>query len=246
MENYILEDILGSGSEGITYRAVDINGKREVALKMVHINKLRDLDWRDIYRREVYALETLSNNPKCSKYVPCLYDHFITENGFVIVMQLIQGELLDSVLYNLEEELKELERKKDNRELRWIIIGHLLRAYFYINSRGIEHRDITEYNVIWTGENIVFIDFGFACNLLTDDCETSRIGGIGDLKYLITLIDKISSPERSDPFYTETFDDKYNNYIKIWDDERARRLALITSKEKNSLTDIIEIYNGNR
>lgn len=245
MNNYILGDILGSGAEGSTYRAVDILGRREVAIKIVYNNKLLGLDWKDIYTREVYALQTLSNETKCSKYVACLYDHFVTDNGFAIVMELVQGEVLNSLILKFVKDLG-LKRPNLNLELRWIIIGRLLEAYTYINSNGIEHRDITEYNVIWTGENVVFIDFGFACNLLTDDCEKSRIGKIDDLKNLIILIDKISSLDYRKSYKSKTFDYKYKHYIKIWDDDRAIRLASITSKmHKKTITNIIQIYNGN-
>ncbi|SNW62984.1 Serine/Threonine protein kinase [Orpheovirus IHUMI-LCC2] len=244
-DNYKLEKILGRGAEGTTYRAIDLINNREVAIKIVNINSIPEMiGWKSIYEGEVYALSILSGDNICSKYAPCLYDYFITEEGFWIVMQLIQGEILDDIIIRFEDDL---DNGISNIELRWIMIGKLLEAYSYINSKGIQHRDITQNNIIWNAENIVFIDFGFACNSLTDDCQKRKFGKYPDLKYLILVIDIIANDNIKSAYDWKelNFDKKYQRYVEFWDEDRATRLASITSdRSESSLDVIIQKYTG--
>lgn len=208
MENYQIISELGSGIEGITYKALDIPNQREVAIKIVDINNLpKGINWKNIYQRESTALKSLSG----SKFTPTYYDSFLVDNGFVIIMELIKGDSLESIYFDPSYD--------NNIEFKWILIGRLLEAYNYIYNKGYKHGDLGLHNLIWTGEHVVFVDFGNACDYFNEKCLGVGFDDDDYLKFileqLIGSIDSWDNKRRqivSSMLNGSTFNDFINSY----------------------------------
>ncbi|MEM7758501.1 MAG: hypothetical protein AAF298_10300 [Cyanobacteria bacterium P01_A01_bin.40] len=53
---YQVIDILGQGSSGITYRVEDLNTQKQVALKALSLNRLKDWKQIELFEREAEVL----------------------------------------------------------------------------------------------------------------------------------------------------------------------------------------------
>src|SRR5882672_9339472 len=90
-DRYLIEARLGSGSSGVTYRAIDEQTRSAVAIKALSLQTIRD--WKDVehFRREAIALAAIQH-PR----IPRLHAAFDLDDGtsFYIVRELIEGASL--------------------------------------------------------------------------------------------------------------------------------------------------------
>lgn len=173
MSRYQIKKELGSGSFGTTYLARDIIDKKDVAFKVLDINKLQAKGISiDIIKNEVTAFAAIAKNP-CVKNIACYYDAFETvingNNLLCIVSEYIEGT--DLVKYMEDNGVV------DKNEL-WPIFNQLLIGLKFIHNKGYAHRDIKPDNILITPDKTIkYIDFGLACSV---DCNGQR----GTLMYM--------------------------------------------------------------
>jgi serine/threonine protein kinase len=171
---YEIVGVLGQGGFGITYRALDTQLDREVALKEYlpvalavrqdgasvlprSTEVAEDFDWgRERFIEEGRTLATLHEAPSIVK----VFD-FLEENGTAyIVMELLHGETLD-------ERIK-AERPLSPAELD-AILWPLLEGLRQVHEIGFLHRDIKPANVLLGDENRpTLIDFGASRAAMAD------------------------------------------------------------------------------
>ncbi|MBV8584779.1 MAG: hypothetical protein JO308_00705, partial [Verrucomicrobia bacterium] len=84
---------LGRGGMGVTYKAVDTNLNRTVALKVINSRFLGDEDMRDRFLREARAAASLRH-----RNVASVYHLGRADNDFFYAMELVEGEPLDRIL----------------------------------------------------------------------------------------------------------------------------------------------------
>lgn len=123
---------------------------RKVVVKKRERKKYRDerLDARIIKQRMRNEVRTMVAARSAGISVPWIYDVDL-DNGS-IVMQYIEGQRLNTLLYNIkDEERVPLER----------ILGGQIAL---IHRAGIAHGDLTTSNVIVAGSELHFIDFSMA------------------------------------------------------------------------------------
>jgi len=145
---YRVVELLGSGSMGVVYRAVDETLDREVAIKILN-PELTGPDLIRRFRTEATALAKL-NHPD----IATIYELRTTDQGFMMVMEFVRGEPLDKIL----ERAGSLPV-----ESVAYVVDRVLSALGHAHQAGIVHRDIKPANIMVTeGGGIKVMDFGIA------------------------------------------------------------------------------------
>ena len=133
---------------------------RTVVMKKRERKEYRDerLDSRIIKTRTRNEVRSMAAARAAGMHIPWIYD--VDMDGGTIVMQFINGQRLNSLLYNLgESERLSLERSFGAE------IARMHRA-------GIAHGDLTTSNIIVMGQDLYFIDFSMA----TRPADTEQLG----------------------------------------------------------------------
>eukprot|EP00877_Chromochloris_zofingiensis_P011946 jgi/Chrzof1/7004/Cz02g07100.t1 len=144
---YIIEDVLGAGSNAVTYRATVSDSGQQVAIKALSLRGLRDWKQLELFQREAQIL----------KYLHYFEEDTATDRCFCIVQEVAQGE-------SLAEMLQSGTRATESEVLR--IAAQVLEVLQYLASLRppVIHRDIKPENVVieggqWGGR-VYLIDFG--------------------------------------------------------------------------------------
>ncbi len=168
--HYRLIERIGEGGMGVVHRAYDEHLQREIALKLLPANTVRDESARRRFRKEALTLARL-NHPNIGTL------HGFEADGDVdfLVMEYVPGITLASKL--ARGPLRESEL------LEYAI--QMASAMEEAHKQGVIHRDLKPANILITpGGQIKLLDFGLA-RLLTpgDDSDTDS----GSLKVAGTL-----------------------------------------------------------
>ena len=146
---YRLVELLGSGGMATIYRATDTGLGRDVALKLLRPEYLRDPDFSSRFRQEAQAAASLSH-----PNVVTVYDYGEDPSGPYIVMELVDGEDLATILRR--------SGALPPRQVARIGAG-VARALAAAHARGLIHRDIKPGNVLIGADGAVkVVDFGIA------------------------------------------------------------------------------------
>jgi serine/threonine protein kinase len=133
---YRLIELLGSGGMATIYRATDTQLGRDVALKLLRPEYLRDPDFASRFRSEAQAAASLSH-----PNVVTVYDFGEDPSGPYIVMELVDGEDLATILRRSGA----LPPRQSAR-----IGAGVAQALAAAHARGIVHRDIKPGNLLVT------------------------------------------------------------------------------------------------
>jgi len=162
-ENYTKIRKAGDGNFSEIWLVEKKDTKDQYALKIINIQRLRQLHKENDVVMEVHCLNRLAD---CD-YVIKLYERFKDELSLYLVMEYVPGgelwERLRSFGFIAESLLK-------------YFYAHLIKAVEFIHSRGIVHRDLKPENVMVDLDNkIKLIDFGTA-----RDLEHPEVKGAGN------------------------------------------------------------------
>jgi hypothetical protein len=156
-DRYELISVLGRGSTGTVYKAVDRHrahldpASRCVAVKVLKLNYLDRPDELAQLEREFHQAQSLSH-----PNVVSVFDLDRDGNVYFIVMELLEGELLADIL-------KRLDGKPMARHYALGIISSVGAALAHAHQRGVVHADIKPRNImITTSGEVRVLDFGFA------------------------------------------------------------------------------------
>ncbi|KAK9507803.1 hypothetical protein O3M35_007577 [Rhynocoris fuscipes] len=167
MEHYSKSEILGKGSFGVVYLAVDKQGKKAV-FKEIILAGLSDNDVEN-RRKEVKLLSTL-NHPHVIKY----YGHKVDNGILTIYMEYAVNGTLKHYIENKKELIEENEIIK--------LFSQLLLAIEYVHNLKIIHRDICNRNVLLSFNNrIKLADFGISRHIETFSSTNNLCGHPGNL-----------------------------------------------------------------
>jgi serine/threonine protein kinase len=155
-DRYELLSILGRGSTGTVYRALDrhrahlADAARFVAVKVLKLDYQNRPEALAALEREFHQAQSLSH-----PNVVSVFDLDRDGDTYFIVMELLEGELLASVMSRL--------RGRMRREHALAIISSVGAALAHAHRRDIVHADLKPRNIMITATGEVrVLDFGFA------------------------------------------------------------------------------------
>jgi hypothetical protein len=163
---YVVTKILGEGSQGSTFEAVDKKEGRLVAVKRFDVRGAKA--WKDVElaEREARVLASLEH-PSLPAYI----EHFEEGGRLYLVMQKIEGK-------SLAQRLKSGERLGEREVLR--LLHDAADALEYLHGRGVVHRDLKPGNVIQRDDgSFAFVDFGAVRDRFRTEGGSTVVGTFG-------------------------------------------------------------------
>lgn len=145
-EYKILYPPIGKGTYGEVRKALHFKTNTYRAIKMVSKKDLSLVDKKHLLK-EITLLKKM-DHPNIVK----VFEFFETDFYYHVVMEYLEGRELFGMLTNKEFAYDE--------QTICGIMQQLLSAIQFMHTNGIMHRDLKSENVIYTGKQIVLIDFG--------------------------------------------------------------------------------------
>lgn len=163
---YQLGEILGSGGMAVVYRARDLNLERNVALKILRKDFIRDPGLRESFHQEAKAAANLTH-----PNIVTVHDFGFDSGRVFIVMEYVPGDHLKNILlkhgqYQISDALE--------------LMIQACAGVGYAHSTGVVHCDIKPHNLLITPERQLKVaDFGIARALasITPDEKAEVIWG---------------------------------------------------------------------
>src|SRR5438046_868420 len=146
---YEVECVVGEGSMGVVYRAVDPVINRRLAIKVMTDAVAQDAALRERFLREAQAAGSLQH-----PNVVTIYDFGEVDDHLYIAMEYVEGDDLSDLL--LKRVSLPFAESLD------LVMG-VLQGLAYAHKRGIVHRDIKPANIrVDTEGKARLMDFGVA------------------------------------------------------------------------------------
>jgi serine/threonine-protein kinase len=163
-QSYRIDAVLGSGGMGTVYRAHEELLRRDVAIKLAHVDLLSEPGVRDAFLAEARSMARV-RHPN----VVTIHAFGVHDDQPYIVMELLDGENLGRWM---------AARGRPAVDESMAIIDALCRGVDAIHRAGALHRDIKPGNVLVGGDGrIAVTDFGLSmAPARIDDDATVGIG----------------------------------------------------------------------
>ncbi|MCK9379926.1 MAG: serine/threonine-protein kinase [Sulfuritalea sp.] len=179
---YEIRKKLGEGATSIVYLGFDPFAKREVAVKAIFPEVLRDKERGRLYRNLLMTEASLAGK-LMHPHIVQIFDAVLAEEQSYIVMEYVQGGTLEP--FCTPSTLLPVDRLVE-------MIFKCTRALDYAFRAGITHRDIKPANILLvnaadnaaqTSGDIKISDFGAA--MLTSSEQTrTQVSGVGSPAYM--------------------------------------------------------------
>ncbi|MEX1369054.1 MAG: serine/threonine-protein kinase [Nannocystaceae bacterium] len=167
---YQIMDPLGSGGSGRTFRAIDRDTKRQVAVKVLSLRDLADWKRFDLFEREAKVLGTL-DHPGIPRYI----DRYASEasGDYFLVMELVEGT-------PLSKHMAEGKRMTAAKLRDLLEQGLALLDYLHGLSPPVIHRDIKPANLLLDPKGTLhLVDFGGVRMAARSEGNSTMIGSFG-------------------------------------------------------------------
>lgn len=136
--HYTIQSLIGEGSMGAVYKALDITLQRIVAVKVMHPNMVRQKTIQDRFIQEASTAALLSH-PGIIK----VFDFGQSEENLYIVMEFIPGDNLAQLLQDMAGSGKQFILTEAIRLVQLVAF-----AMHYAHQKGVLHRDIKPGNIL--------------------------------------------------------------------------------------------------
>ena len=161
LSHYKIREEIGRGGMGIVYKAHDVNLNRDVALKVLPPELVKDPDRRLRFVQEAQAAAAL-RHPN----VAVVHEIGEDDGTTFIAMELVAGEQLSSVL----------SRGPVSHERAIAIARQIAAGLSRAHEKGVVHRDLNPSNILLeVDDQVKIIDFGLAKLLSPHSDEGSEI-----------------------------------------------------------------------
>ena len=180
---YRLKNMLGRGGFGSVFRATQTNMDRDVALKTIPLNAVKDSSAARRFEREAKIVGQLRH-----PHIVAAYDFGFHKDHLFLSLELVEGNDLGNLIRRV---------KKLDEYTALHVIRQTVTALAYAAEKGITHRDIKPGNLLLTETPIGYslpkcvpfvkvADFGLACFTETrrDEAITLENSGIGTPSYV--------------------------------------------------------------
>lgn len=153
-DKYIVEQILGSGGFGITYKVRESRTNKQFAIKTLNYQCQQLPDFEQLQQKFINETIVLAScrHPNVVRVFPQMFQ----ESGlWCMVMDYVEGEDLDSYLK---------KRGCFSEQEAIDIITNVGNALSHVHQQGFLHRDIKPHNILLRSSDLspILIDFGLA------------------------------------------------------------------------------------
>jgi eukaryotic-like serine/threonine-protein kinase len=171
--NYPIVRKLGEGATSEVFLCQDPFRGREVAVKRIFPESLRDPSRGRLFRKLFFTEASLAGKLD-HPHIAQIYDAGIGEDSGYIVMEYVPGGTMER--FCAPEHLLPVEQTVE-------IIFKCARALAYAHMQGVTHRDIKPGNLLYAASptDVRIGDFGLALNV---GAETTQITGVGSPAYM--------------------------------------------------------------
>lgn len=154
-EGYKLLECVGRGSEGSVWRAMCIPTKKDVAIKIIDLERMPTSAIEDL-QQQIHTMYSCSMHPHVVRY----YTSFVHGQSLWCVMKYLSGGSCSDVMrFGHTQGLDEAAIK--------IIIKDTLKALEYFHANGHIHRDIKAGNIVISETGSVQVaDFGVSGSVI--------------------------------------------------------------------------------
>ncbi|SLK34567.1 protein kinase [Mycobacteroides abscessus subsp. abscessus] len=157
LNRYTLEKCLGVGAYGMIYLCTDKHSGKKYVVKQLRPSKGKKQRERERFKDEAELLRKINHDA-----IPSLIDEFGIDNQHYYVMEYVDGDNIEDLLFFQNQKFTELETLN--------MMKQLLSIINYLHQQNIFHTDIRPPNVIVKQERVHLIDFGLA-NRVNEDKE---------------------------------------------------------------------------
>ena len=148
-QHYEILNIIGAGSYGLVYLCNDRLTHEKKVVKQLRPSKYQNKKEVELFKNEVSILGRLDH-----PYIPKVYDTFASNGSLFYVMNLIEGDNLEDLIFRKKMTFNEKESL--------LVLNHLLHFINYLHEKNIYHQDIRIPNIIYNKEEYYLIDLGLA------------------------------------------------------------------------------------
>ncbi|MCC2528785.1 serine/threonine-protein kinase [Bacillus halotolerans] len=159
---YKIEECLGMGGYGLVYVCTDIHTQTPYVLKQLRPTKAKKQKERVRFQQEIGLLKSI-NHPQ----IPAFIEDFIIDGQAYYVMQLVEGDNIEELLFFQKQPFTELMALQ--------LMSQLLDIVEYLHERLIFHTDIRTPNIMMNHGNVCLIDFGLAKQLSHEEDEELKL-----------------------------------------------------------------------
>jgi serine/threonine-protein kinase len=143
---YVLKSVIGSGNMGTVYRATQLPMGRDVAVKLMHSDLVRNPDLVERFERDAQAAATVDHPNAIT-----VFDSGRTSDGQVYIsMELLEGESLSAMID------REIQIPPERALELWIPV---VKAMVVAHRKGVIHRDLKP-DLIWAVGACVLLSLG--------------------------------------------------------------------------------------
>jgi serine/threonine protein kinase len=165
---YEIKKALGKGATSEVYLCRDPFANRDVAVKVIYEERLKDRGDAAKLHKKLYLTEASLAGKLQHPHVVQIYDAVVTPEMSYIVMEYVAGGTLEP--FCEKDRLLPVDNIVE-------IIFKCTRALGFANKIGVTHRDIKPANILLTDSNDIKIsDFGAALMASSDQTQVSGIG----------------------------------------------------------------------
>ena len=171
---YEIKGLIGEGATSLVYLAHDPFAQRDVALKQLYPELLRNKERGRLYRHLLMNEAALAGKLS-HPHIAHIYDASVADDEAYVVMEYVPGGTLEAFTHH--DALLPFDRLVE-------IIFKSTRALDYAFRHGITHRDIKPANILLVdpkGQDIKLSDFGAAFHTASD---TTQVAGVGSPAYM--------------------------------------------------------------
>ena len=170
---YEIRKKLGEGATSEVYLCHDPFANRDVAVKVVYEERLKDGGDTAKLHRKLFVAEASLAGKLQHPHVVQIYDAVVAPKMSYIVMEYVPGGTLEP--FCEKKKLLPIDKIVE-------IVFKCTRALGFANRKGITHRDIKPANILLSGPaDIKISDFGAA---LMASSDQTQISGIGSPAYM--------------------------------------------------------------
>ena len=158
---------LGKGATGAVYLAEDTFNHREVAIKVMFPEVLKDAVDGELYRRMFLNEASLAGKLQ-HPHIVSIFDAVVEDEMSYIVMEYVQGGTLEK--FCKPDNLQGIQEVAE-------IVFKCVRALAFANIEGLIHRDVKPGNILHkAGTDIKVADFGAALHVVSNRTQVTAVG----------------------------------------------------------------------